>query len=83
MTQHLFPGMDSRADRPAGEPAAAHLLRPSGLPRLRRPERQQMEFRAASLDQLLPPEHPVRLVWDYVTHLDLTPLLQRITAVAG
>jgi transposase len=40
-------------------------------------------MRCASLDQLLPPDHQARLVWDFVRGLDLTPLLQRIQAVEG
>lgn len=52
-------------------------------PRLRLPERRQVELRAVSLDQLLPPEHRVRQVWAFATRLDLAPLLARIKAVEG
>jgi transposase len=54
-----------------------------GRPRLRYAQRHQYEFRDVVLDNLLPPEHQVRLVWDYVCQLDLTLLLQPIRAVAG
>jgi transposase len=57
--------------------------KPAGKPRLRPIERFQAEMRCASLDQLLPPDHQVRLVWTYVEGLDLTPLLDAIKAVAG
>lgn len=75
MNTPLFPDDD-------GSPVSPAPAVPSA-PRLRYAERQQMELRCASLDQLLPPEHPVRLVWDYVAALDLTPLEQAIQAVAG
>jgi len=52
-------------------------------PRLRRPERTQGEMLVASLDQLLPPDHVVRIVWDFVSGVDVTPLLTQIKAVPG
>ena len=44
-------------------------------PRLRRPERYQVQLRCLSLDQMLPDDHVARVVWDYVLGLDVTPLL--------
>jgi transposase len=52
-------------------------------PRLRLAQRFQGEIRTASLDELLPPDHEVRVLWDYVCELDLTALLQAIRAVPG
>jgi transposase len=40
-------------------------------------------MRTASLDELLPPDHLARVVWDFVTGVDVTPLLQPIKAVPG
>jgi transposase len=54
-----------------------------GLPRLRCAERSQIEWRPFSLDQLVPEDHRVRLVWRFVEGLDLTPLLAAIKAVDG
>jgi transposase len=54
-----------------------------GVPRLRAPERRQVELRALSLDQLVPAEHRVRQVWAFAERLDLAPLYARIRAVAG
>jgi transposase len=54
-----------------------------GLARLRCAERSQIEWRPFSLDQLVPEDHRVRLVWRFVEGLDLTPLLAAIKAVAG
>ena len=42
-----------------------------------------MEWRPLSLDQLLPADHRVRLVWEYVCSLDLTPLYAKIKAIEG
>src|SRR5664279_224569 len=54
-----------------------------GAPRLRQAERGQIEWRPFSLDQLVPEDHRVRLVWQFVTGLDLTLLLMAIKAVEG
>ena len=54
-----------------------------GVPRLRCAERSQVEWRPFSLDQLVPEDHRVRLVWQFVEGLDLTPLLATIKAVEG
>src|SRR5512132_1258165 len=52
-----------------------------GRPRLRTANRDQIVFRAAPLDDLIPDDHPARLVWDYVEGLDLSPVYDRIKAV--
>lgn len=54
-----------------------------GKPRLRVAERQQMVFQPGSLDDALPEDHVVRLIWAYVCGLDLSPLLGQIKAVEG
>lgn len=46
--------------------------------RLRRAERHQVEMRTLSLDQMLPPDHVARVVWDAVKDLDVAPLLADI-----
>jgi transposase/ribosomal protein L29 len=53
------------------------------LPRLQFANRQQCQLRSESLDQLLPPDHPVRSLWLFVASLDLSALLARIRAVPG
>jgi len=58
--------------------------RPSGgRPRLRRPERGQVELRAVSLDELVPAGHRVRLVWAFAEELDLSCLYAQIRSVEG
>jgi transposase len=54
-----------------------------GLPRLRCAERGQAEWRAVSLDDLVPEDHRVRLVWRFVEGLDVTPLQAVIKSIDG
>jgi transposase len=57
---------------------------PTGAaPRLRLAERHQGEFRMVVLDKLLPPDHQVRMVWEYVCQVDLSPILAKVQAVEG
>jgi transposase len=63
-----------------GEPVA-RAAGPSGTPRLRFANREQKTLRVCSLDELVPDDHPVRVVWTYVSGLDLTALLTQIKAV--
>jgi transposase len=52
----------------------------AGRPRLREPERDQIELRAVDLDRLIGADHPVRVIWDYVQGLDLRSLEQAVRA---
>jgi transposase len=52
-----------------------------GTPRFQAAVRDQVCFRAASLDELIPQEHPVRVIWDYALQADLSPLYHQIKAV--
>lgn len=52
-----------------------------GSPRLKTPERNQVEFRACCWNDLLPDDHQARVVWAYAESVDLSPLYQRIKAV--
>jgi transposase len=54
-----------------------------GAPRLRVPERNQIDTHWASLDDLIPDDHPVRAVWAFVGGLDLSALHQAIKAREG
>ena len=57
--------------------------RPGRLPRLRQAERDQVELRWLSLDDLVGADHRVRLVWAFCETLDLGPLLAAIRSVEG
>ena len=50
--------------------------------RLRRIDRS-LPLPDCSLDEALPDDHPVRIVWQYVCAIDLSAFLARVRAVAG
>ena len=54
-----------------------------GTPRLRRPQRDQVEMQFLALDEMLDSNHPVRAIWSAVLALDLGQWLGRIQAVEG
>jgi transposase len=64
---------EQRAPEPAGR----------GAPRYRRPERRQLGWHAAALDDLVAPDHPVRAVWAFAQGLDLGELHEAVKARAG
>jgi transposase len=68
------------ADVPASSPEATA---PVGKPRLRLPQRDQIEMHCEALDHLLEPEHPARIVWAAVCQLDLSAWLSEVKAVEG
>jgi transposase len=80
MKQTLFDKGEAVHPSP-GEVAAAQTM--AGNPRLRMPRRNQVEIRWASLDELLEPDHPARMVWAFVCGLDLGRWLTTIKALEG
>ena len=52
-------------------------------PRLRTPDRQQVICLPHALDDLLPDGHEARIIWVYVTKLDVTPLYAGLRSVEG
>ena len=54
-----------------------------GRPRLREPERRQIELRAIDLDAAIGADHPARTIWAYVERLDLRVLEDRVMSRAG
>src|SRR3712207_4071946 len=68
------------ADLPDQKAPAGH---PRSRPRLRTAERQQVELRAVSLDDLVAADHRVRMVWSFVEGLDVSALHATIKAVEG
>src|SRR3712207_489629 len=57
--------------------------KPGGKPRLRMAERRQVELRPVALDDLVPEDHRVRMVWRFAEGLDLSALSADIKAVEG
>jgi transposase len=62
-------------------PAQAAQAPSAGKPRLRTPKRDQIEMHCAAIDQMLDPDHMVRIVWAAVYKLDLSSWLKEIKAV--
>jgi transposase len=54
-----------------------------GMPRLRQPERHQLGWYAATIDDLVARDHPVRAVWAFVQGLDLGGLHDAVKAREG
>lgn len=50
---------------------------------MRSPDRSQVDPNPKKIDDLIPPNHKARLVWELVQDLDLTPLYDQIKAVEG
>lgn len=69
----LFEGLPAQL-APQGDPAGR------GAPRLREPERAQIELRAVDIDSLIGRDHRVRVIWSYVEGFDLSGLEDRIKA---
>lgn len=70
------------------EPPADGMLARSpaeGAPRarLQRAERRQIRLLPTSLDALVPPEHPVRGIWEFVSRMDLSAFHAKVAAVEG
>jgi len=51
--------------------------------RVNSPVRNQVVMRNSSLDDLLPEEHQVRIIWDYVKQLDLSKIFKKIQVIEG
>jgi transposase len=54
-----------------------------GMPRLRQPERHQLGWQVATIDDLVARDHPVRAVWAFVQGLDLRALHDTVKAREG
>src|SRR5271155_2436205 len=61
---------------------SSNLTQLLSAPRLLRPCRDQ-ELTVRRIDDLLPPDHEARAVWDFVAQLDLAPWYRRVKAVEG
>ena len=78
--QRILPGMESPSSG-IEEAPEAHL--PVGSVRFRRPDRSQMRMMPMSLDETIPPEHHVRVLWDLVERLDLSGFTEGLKVCEG
>lgn len=83
MDGFLFERGEQEQPSPGEVVAAVEGATTGGKPRLRIPQRDQIEMHWAALDQLLEPEHQARVVWAAVCDLDLSAWLGEIKAVEG
>ncbi len=63
-------------------PEVLAVAKAAGRPRLREPERDQIELRAVDLDALIGSDHAARIIWAYVERLDLSALEEVVRARA-
>lgn len=68
-TQGILPGMESQV---VGMDSPSDPRPPIGSLRFRRPDRLQMRMVPVSLDETIPAEHHVRVLWEVVERLDLS-----------
>ncbi len=54
-----------------------------GTPRMKSPDRSKIDPNPQRIDDLLPPDHTARIVWELVQELEITPLYDQIKAVEG
>jgi transposase len=69
----LFGGLPEQAKPQSDAP-------PVGAPRLREPNRDQIELRAVDIESLIGTDHRVRVIWAYVERLELSELEDRVKA---
>ncbi len=69
----LFGALPEQAPPPADAASRA-------APRMREPQRDQIELRAVDIESLIGQDHPVRVIWACVEGLDLSELENRIKA---
>jgi len=78
--QGILPGMESQVSGIETTPGA----RPSiGSLRFRRPDRSQMRMMPLSLDDTIPPDHHVRVLWAVVERLDLSGFTEGLKVCEG
>lgn len=77
----LFKVDETAADEGAGSRQAAPPR--AGRRRMRWAVRNQIAFQECCLEDFVPADHQVRVVWEYVQQMDLTELTERIQAVEG
>jgi transposase len=80
----MNPSLFDKGEAPCPSPGdVAASQAAGGNPRLRVPQRNQVEMHWAPLDELLETDHPVRTIWAVVGGLDFHRWLDTIKAVEG
>ena len=66
---------------PDARPKQPAIVTPPGEARVKRPVRNQIEMTLRDLESLVPEDHPVRAVWEFLRGLDLSGFYRSIKAV--
>jgi hypothetical protein len=78
--QGILPGMESQV---SGIETTSETRPPISSLRFRRPDRSQMRMVPVSLDETIPPEHHVRVLWEVVERLDLSGFTEGLKVCQG
>jgi len=78
--QGILPGMESQV---SGIETTPEACPPIGSLRFRRPDRLQLRMVPVSLDETIPAEHHVRVLWEVVERLDLSGFTERLKVCEG
>lgn len=81
--QPLLSGLAAGDLSPRQEPRAAEADRTQRKLRLDRPDRAQSQLVAQTVDEWVPPDHQVRVIWALVERLDVSPFAARLKAYEG
>lgn len=81
MTQEGWPWTPSIPESSAEATLASASI--GGVPRLRQADRRQSRLQPMTPDDLVPDDHRVRAIWEFVEQLDLTMLYAQIQSVEG
>jgi transposase len=79
--QRFLPGVDAEAARAAG--SAGEETAETGTLRFRRPDRAQTQLVVCALDDLVPPDHHVRMIWALVERLELSGFAESVKVREG
>lgn len=79
MPQDAWPWTPNSENSPQTPRSESH----GGAPRLRQADRRQSLLQPVTPDDLVPHDHRVRAVWDFVEQMDLSLLYAQIQAVEG
>jgi len=78
--QGILPGMESQV---RGMETTPEARPPVGSLRFRRPDRLQMRMVPVSLDETIPPEHHVRVLWEVVERLEVSGFTEGLKVCEG
>src|SRR5215467_8588405 len=79
----VLPGLTELAVDKSGSEADRVVKRERPSPRFEWINRDQLVMRVVDVERLVDQDHPVRAIWEFVGHLDLSGFSEHIKAVDG